>query len=453
MPPTNMTEEKRPSVALVGRTNVGKSTLFNRLTETEQAIVSRIAGTTRDRNIGKVEWVGNEFDLIDTGGLDLSHPDDIEKKVFEMAWRAVQEADLVMLIVDAKDGLLPQDQEIARQLREKGIDFIVAVNKADSPSLKHQSAEFFGISKTVFPVSAANGTGTGDLLDYIVARILPTKPSAAAPSAPAAEKPEEIAIAFAGLPNVGKSSLVNALLGREEVIVSEKPHTTRESRDVELTFENRAIRLIDTAGIRKNQKLRAPLTKESAERSLQAIRRADWVVLVLDATKENWGEQDHYILDTIMRSGASVIIAANKWDLLPGEDRYKEFLKRFEREFGIFDWIPVVAISAKTGWHIARVLRTIIELHPNRSRHLPTSALDRLLKKAVARRRPQKAKGPEAPYIHAIKQIGDNPPAFEVIIDYDGTLAPFYTRYLTKVLRAAFDFRGTPIRMRVRAIR
>lgn len=447
-----MTKNTLPTVALVGRTNVGKSTLFNRLTETEQAIVSRLAGTTRDRNIANVEWVGNNFRIIDTGGLDLSHPDDVEKKVFEMAWRSVQEADLVMLVVDVKDGLLPQDQEIARQLREKGIDFMIVANKADSPSLRHQSSEFFALSKTVFPVSAANGTGTGDLLDYVVARILPAKPVATPEAAPAPEQ-ALITVAFAGLPNVGKSSLLNSLLGREEVIVSPKPHTTRESRDLDFTFDGTPMRLIDTAGIRKTQKLRAPLSKESAERTLHAIRRADWVVLVIDATKENWGEQDHYILDTIMASGASVIIAANKWDLLEGEDRYKEFLKRFEREFGIFDWIPVVAISAKSGWHISRIMKTIIELNPNRSRTLPTSALDRLLKKAVARRRPQKAKGPEAPYIHAIKQIGTEPPSFEVIIDYDGTLAPFYTRYLTKVLRAAFDFEGTPVRMRVRALR
>lgn len=446
-----MPAKTQPVVALVGRTNVGKSTLFNRLTETEQAIVSRIAGTTRDLNKANVEWVGNNFTLVDTGGLDLSHPDDVEKKVFEMAWRSVQASDLVMLVVDAKDGLLPQDKDIARQLREKGVDFIIVVNKADSPSLRHQASEFFAISKTVFPVSAANGTGTGDLLDYIVARVLP--PQATPRPDPAAKDPSRITVAFAGLPNVGKSSLLNALLGREEVIVSEKPHTTRESRDLDLQFEGTPITLVDTAGIRKTQKLRAVLSKESADRSLDAIHRADWVVLVIDCTKENWGEQDHYILDTIMRSGASVIIAANKWDLLEGEDRYEEFKKRFAREFGLFDWIPVVAISAKTGWHIARVLKTIIKLHPNRSRTLPTSALDRLLKKAVARRRPQKRKGPEAPYIHAIKQVGTNPPHFEIVIDYDNTLAPFYSRYLTKILRAAFDFEGTPIRMHVRAIR
>ncbi len=446
-----MPTDRLPSVVLVGRTNVGKSTLFNRLTETEHAIVSPIGGTTRDRNIANVEWVGYNFNLIDTGGLDLSHPDDVEKKVFEMAWRSVQEADLILLVLDAKDGLLPQDQDIARQLREKGKDFIVVANKADSPSLKHQSAEFFAVAKTVFPVSAANGTGTGDLLDYVVARLFPAKP-APSPASPM-ETREEISITFAGLPNVGKSSLLNSLLGREEVIVSPKPHTTRESRDVFLEFEGHPIRLVDTAGIRKQQKLRGTLVQQSAARSLQAIRQADWVVLVVDATKDNWGEQDHYILDTIIKSGASVIIAANKWDMLEGEDRYEQFKKRFAREFGLYDWIPVVAISAKSGWHVARVLRTIIELHPNRKREIPQSALDRLLKKAVARRRPQKKKGPEAPYIHAIKQVGTEPPHFEVIIDYDNTLAHFYVRYLMKVIRAQFEFDGTPIRIHVRAIR
>lgn len=439
-----------PSIVLVGRTNVGKSTLFNRLTESEQAIVSKIAGTTRDRNVGRVEWIGKEFTVIDTGGLDLSHPDDVEKKVFEMAWRSMEEADLVALVVDAKDGLLPQDREVARQLRARRIEFIIIANKADSPSLKHQSAEFFALTKTVFPVSAANGTGTGDLLDYLIARLFPAE---ATPAPQIVAEPGEIAITLAGLPNVGKSSLINALVGREEVIVSPVPHTTRESRDLFITFEGKPVRMVDTAGVRKTQKLKGILTQQSAKRSLAAINRSDWVILVIDATKDNWGEQEHYILDEIVRSGASVVIAANKWDMLEGEDRYKAFRQRWEREFGHYDWIPVIAISAKKAWHIQRLMRTVLSMHENRSRTIPQSALDRLLKKAVARRRPQKKKGPEAPYIHAIKQIGTEPPSFEVVIDYDNTLAEFYVRYLSKIIRSQFDFAGTPIRMRVRAIR
>ncbi|MBI4122057.1 MAG: ribosome biogenesis GTPase Der, partial [Parcubacteria group bacterium] len=430
--------------------NVGKSTLFNRLTESDQAIVSKIGGTTRDRNVGEVEWVGKRFTVIDTGGLDLSHPDDIEKKVFDMAWRAMKEADLVALVVDAKDGLLPQDKDVARQLRAKHIDFIIIANKADSPSLKHQASEFFALQTTVFPVSAANGTGTGDLLDYLLERFFAPE-AGDAPEAGAAE--DEISITLAGLPNVGKSSLVNALLGREEVLVSPEPHTTRESRDVFFQFEGRPIRLVDTAGVRKTQKLRGLLTQQSAKRSLSAIRRSHWVVLVVDATQDHWGEQEHYIVDEIMQSGASIIVAANKWDMLTDENRYKKFRQRWEREFGHYPWIPVIATSAKSGWHITRLLKTILELHPNRSRQIPQSALDRLLKKAVARRRPQKKKGPEAPYIHAIKQVRTNPPHFEVVIDYDNTLAEFYVRYLTKVLRSQFDFEGTPLRIHVRAIK
>jgi GTP-binding protein len=446
---SSLSRSQGPSLVLVGRTNVGKSTLFNRLTESEQAIISKIGGTTRDRNVGEVEWIGKHFTVVDTGGLDLSHPDDIEKKVFDMAWRAMKEASLVALVVDAKDGLLPQDKDIARQLRAKRIDFIILANKADSPSLKHQSSEFFALHKTVFPVSAANGTGTGDLLDYLVARLYP----ADAPDSPEVKPQEEIAITLAGLPNVGKSSLLNALIGHEEVIVSEKPHTTRESRDAFFLFDGQPIRLVDTAGVRKTQKMRGLLNQESAKRSLLAIKRADWVILVVDATKDNWGEQEHYILDEIIHSGASVIVAANKWDLLEDEDRYKKFRERWEREFGHFSWIPVLPVSAKSGWHISRLMKTIIGMQENRKREIPQSALDRLLKKAVARRRPQKKKGPDAPYVHAIKQIGTEPPHFEVVIDYDNTLAEFYVRYLSKVIRSQFDFEGTPIRMRVRAIR
>lgn len=446
---------------MVGRTNVGKSTLFNRLTSTKQAIISPIAGTTRDINVGKVEWDGFIFQLTDTGGLDLSEPNDIEKKVFDKAWRSIEQADLVMLVVDAKQGLLPHDESITKQLREKQVPFLVVANKADSPSNRMSSSDFMPLHHEVIAVSAANGTGTGDLLDYVntylfgkaavAAKAGGVKTEAEATAAAAAPKP--ISITFAGLPNVGKSSMVNALLGRDEVIVSPVPHTTRESRDVDFVFEGQPFTLVDTAGVRKAQKLRTTLIRESADRSLEAMRKSDWIIMVIDASAPNWGEQEHYILDSIMRTGANVLIAANKWDILPGEDRFKKFRERWESHFGHYPWIPVIPVSAKSSWHITRLIKEVIKLDENRRREIPQSALDRLLKKAIARRRPQKKKGPEAPYIHAIKQLGICPPVFEIIIDYDNTLAEFYVRYLTKVIRSQFDFTATPIRTTVRAIR
>lgn len=446
---------------MVGRTNVGKSTLFNRLTGSNRAIVSPIAGTTRDINTGKVEWDGFSFRLTDTGGLDLSEPNEIEEKVLDMAWRAIESADLVLLVVDSQLGLLPHDQSIAKQLREKRAPFVIVANKSDSPNLRQHAADFMQLHKEVIAVSAANGTGTGDLLDFIYTYLFgknakPAETSAvsdASEGAEAAVAAKPISITFAGLPNVGKSSLINALLGREEVIVSPVPHTTRESRDIDFSFENKAFKLVDTAGIRKAQKLRTSLVRESADRSLSAIRNSDWIIFVVDATAPSWGEQEHYILDSIIRSGANVLIAANKWDLLQGEDRYAEFRTRWETHFGHYPWIPVIAVSAKSGWHITRLMKQILVLDENRRREIPQSALDRLLKKAIARRRPQKKKGPEAPYIHAIKQLETCPPKFEIIIDYDNTLADFYVRYLTKVIRSQFDFTATPIRTTVRAIR
>lgn len=444
-----------PKIVMVGRTNVGKSTLFNRLTSTKRAIVSPIAGTTRDTNVGIVEWDNFTFQLIDTGGLDLSEPNDIEKKVFDMAWRSIEAADLVLLIVDSKQGLLPHDESIAKQLREKHVPFAIVANKADSPSLRMAASDFMPLHKEVISVSAANGTGTGDLLDYINTYLFGKASNKTVAAEKEAEQPQEqqIAITFAGLPNVGKSSLMNALLGREEVIVSPVPHTTRETRDVDFEFEGRSFKLVDTAGIRKAQKLRTSLVRESADRSLEALRKTDWVIMVVDATAPSWGEQEHYILDSILRTGANVLIAANKWDLLESEDRYKEFRQRWESHFGHYPWIPVIPISAKSGWHITRLMKQILALDENRHREIPQSALDRLLKKAIARRRPQKKKGPEAPYIHAIKQIGTQPPVFEVVIDYDDTLANFYVRYLMKVIRSQFEFTATPIRISVRAIR
>ena len=443
-----MNPENLPTVVLVGRTNVGKSSLFNRLTESKQALVSRVPGTTRDLNQGVVEWEGDYFLLIDTGGIDLSTPDDIDQKVIDQAWKIMKKADKVFLVTDAKDGLVPGDTKIAQQLREERIDFDVIANKADSPRLRENSAEFLELHPTVYPLSAVNGSGTGDFLDELIKELPQEKLKVEEES----EK-KEISVAFAGIPNVGKSSLLNALLNREEVIVSEKPHTTRESRDTFLEFEGVNFRLIDTAGIRKTRKMRKFLMRKSAEFSLDAIKQADWVIFMIDATEPKWGEQERYILDTIIKSGTNIIMAANKWDLLEDEDRYKDFQSRWSRTFGSKYWIPVMPVSAKNKWHVGKLLTRIIELNENRHRQFPQSALDRLLKAAVKRRRPQKKKGPEAPYIHTIKQLDTAPPTFEIVIQNQDTLAESYVRFIEKMFRQKFDFEGTPIRLYVRSVR
>jgi len=262
-----------------------------------------------------------------------------------------------------------------------------------------------------------------------------------------------IRIAIAGLPNVGKSSLLNSLLGREEVIVSSQPHTTREARDTELVYKENQLVLVDTAGLRKMRKMRHLLMRKSAKKSLEAIAEADWVIFVIDATQPKWGEQDRYILDEIKKSGKSVIVAANKWDLLKDEDRFKEFKDRWYRTFGHFYWIPFIPISAKTGWHVNKLLDAILQYDENRFREFSDRVLERFLKQAIKRRRPQKKKGPEAPHIHAITQLDTSPPTFEVVIDYKDTLAESYVRFLEKFLREKFDFTATPIRIYVRSIR
>lgn len=440
----------KPVVAMVGRTNVGKSTLFNRLTEKKQAMVSGIAGTTRDINRGLVEWQGRVFTLVDTGGVDLAHPTEIEKKVLEIVWREVKKADLTLLVVDAKDGILYEDEAIMKHLRDEGVPFIVVANKADSPSLKQAASEFYRLDDEVFPLSASNGSGTGEFLDYLLEKITPRKIE----DIPHPEfTGEELKVTFAGLPNVGKSSLLNALLGREEVIVSPEAHTTRESRDTILSYEGQTFKLVDTAGIRKMRKMRKLLLRLSAKKSLTAIQESDWVIMMIDATEQRWGEQDRYIINEIIESGASLIIAANKWDLLEGEDRHKLFMERWRRQFHQLGWVPIVPVSAKNGWHVNKLLDKIIELKDNRTRELPQSALDRLLKAAIKKRRPIKKKGPEAPYVHTIKQLGTAPPAFEVIIDFKDTLNESYRRFLIKMLREKFNFEGTPVKMYIRSIK
>lgn len=444
----------KPAVVLVGRTNVGKSSLFNRLTETKKALVSRIAGTTRDFNKGITEWQGYQFFLIDTGGIDLSKPDKVEEKVLEQVWKIIDKAERILLVTDAKEGLVANDENIAQELRKRGKDFMVVANKADSPKLRESTTEFFKLDNEVFPLSAANGTGTGELLDYLISTIFKGKDAVSGEEQVFGDEIQHsLAVTLAGMPNAGKSTLLNSILGREEVIVSPEPHTTREPRDTYFQYGDHLLKLVDTAGIRKARKLRWFLTRKSVDRSLEAISDSDWVIHMIDATEPKWGEQDRYILDNIIKSGKSVIVAANKWDLLKGEDRYKEFQDRWQRSFSHFYWIPVVPISALTGWHVDKLLKKIIELDQNRKRELPQSALDRLLKAAIKRRRPQKKKGPEAPYIHTIQQIDTSPPTFEVVIDYKDTLAESYVRFIEKALREKFDFEATPIRVYVRALK
>lgn len=443
-----MTKEPLPTIVLVGRTNVGKSTLFNRLTETSQAIVSTIAGTTRDQNRGICEWQGRQFMVVDTGGLDLSDPDEIEEAVIKQVWKTIDEASLIALVVDSRDGLLPNDEKIATQLRKRNYEFVVVPNKADNPKRRQASMEFLAISPTIIPVSAINGSGTGDLLDYVLEQNLSET------NLVSNTVSEDISIAILGIPNVGKSSLLNAFSEEKDLIVSDVAHTTRESRDKMIEYKDQKLRIIDTAGIKKFSKMRRFLMIESAKRSLESLESADWAIFVIDATQKNWGQHERYILERIVRSGTNVVVAANKWDKLKeNPDRFKEFESNWEADFGNFPWIPIIPISAKTGWHINRLLETIIELNPNRSRKIPQSALTRLLKRAMLRRRPQRKKGPDAPYVHTLQQVDTAPPTFEVVIDFKDTLAESYVRFLQKQLREKFDFRATPVRLFVRSVK
>ncbi len=427
----------RPVVAIVGRSNTGKSTLLNRILGKHQAIVEDLPGTTRDRNMADVSWRGVEFTVVDTGGLELLPATTIGQGVKTQVETAISEADVILLLVDAKNGVTPSDLEIADQLRKVGTPLIVVANKADNTRLENEALEFYelGLGEP-FAVSAHHGRGIADLLDRITG-LLPPVP-------PAETMPETIKIAIAGRPNVGKSMLLNTLIGEDRAIVDEIPGTTRDAVDTVFDFQGQNVLIIDTAGIRRRGRVRPGIERYSVARTLRAIDRADIVLLVLDAT-EIATAQDTHIAGYVQQAAKGIIIIVNKWDLIEDKDR-PSWDKIVKNHFKFASFAPILYTSAKSGQGVNRIMPEVFRVYRERQKRLPTSAVNNVVQQAVASHIRPKNKGKELKVFYAT-QADVNPPTF-VFFTNDASMIHFsYKRYLENRLRQTYEFAGTPLRL------
>jgi GTP-binding protein len=443
-----------PIVAVCGRTNVGKSTLFNRLIEKRQALVSDIEGTTRDCNIGLVHWDRKIFRLVDTAGLiDAGFLNgrkkistDIDELAQQQALNYLQEAKLLLFIVDGKAGIMSEDRMLAKALRQHpaySSKTMLVVNKIDSGKWRAEAAAFnkLGLGEPAI-ISAQTGAGTGDLLDLVLEKI-----KAAIDNDEEDKKEIAARLCIVGKPNVGKSSLLNSLLGYQRVIVSDKPHTTRESQDTELEHKGLFIRLIDTAGISRHGHKGKGLEKEGIEMSLMSLQRADIALLVLDISEE-LTHQDAKMVEEIVNRHKSLIIIANKWDKIEEKDQ-KHWQEKIQGKLPFAAWAPIVFISAKTGAKVNKILDLALEVAAGRKTEISETQLKKFLSRVVKVHLPAKGKGLKAPHIYEIEQKRYNPPAFTIRIGSRDDLHFSYVRFLENRLREQFAFLGTPVRMHV----
>jgi GTP-binding protein len=432
-------------VALVGRPNVGKSALFNRIARRRLAIVEDVPGVTRDRLYTEVEWSGRRFGLVDTGGYVARSQDPLVEQVRWQAQQAVEEADVVVFVVDAQAGLVPSDHEVAEVLRRSGKPVVVAVNKVDTPGDgAAAAAEFSGLGfEEVVPVSALHGLRVNDLLDRVV-RHLPAP-------APAEAEEEPVRVSVVGRPNVGKSSLVNALVGAPRVVVDERPGTTRDAVDTLLRHRDRPFLLVDTAGLRRRARVREALEFYSVRRAQQALDRCHVAVLVVDAS-EGVTDQDQRIAREVVDRGKALVVAANKWDLLRGpvaEERAKQLYHALRH----VSFAPVLFVSAKTGRNVTRVLDAALRVDRAHALRVPTGPLNRAVEAAeAAHPAPADARG-RALKIYYATQVSARPPTVALFVNFPELATEAYLRHLEARLRERFDFEGTPVRFVLRARR
>ena len=444
---------RHPSVVLVGRPNVGKSTLFNRITGTRRAIVTAIAGTTRDVIAQYAEWRGVPFEMIDTGGMFGASEDPLHALVLERGRRAIQSADLLVFLVDGREGLVPGDRDIAEAVRAADKPAIVAINKTDDKRAKAGAIEFYQLGfDPVIEVSAEHGDGVGDLLDEVVQRIR-GREATHQDDTPSVK--DEVAVTIVGRPNAGKSSLVNRLLREERMIVSEIPGTTRDAVDTLMTWHRRKFRIVDTAGIRRAGRVGRGGQVESVSVLLarRSIESADIVVLIVDAT-QGATDQDAAIAGEADKAGRGVIIVANKWDLVKGEgpDFVKGFDESLRQQLKFLDYAPILHILALTGERAPKLLETIDRITTSRQTRVKTPELNKFVAEVTAAHPPASPGRSHVRILYAA-QTGIAPPTFVFFTNVETKFHFSYERFLVNQLRERFGFEGTPIRFHVRTRR
>ncbi len=440
-----------PLVVLVGRPNVGKSTLFNRIAGTRRSIVTPIAGTTRDLIAQAVEWQNVPFTLLDTGGMFGATEDPLHQQVAEKGQEAVSKADLLVLVLDGQHGLVPGDLDIVAELRATGTPILAVVNKIDARKAREATMQFYELGfDPLFEVSAEHGVGVSDLLDEIVQRVRRTVETT--DGAPPREAPKQTAIAIIGRPNAGKSSLVNRLLREQRMLVSDTPGTTRDAVDTVMKWHKREYRIVDTAGIRRPGRVgrSGPVESLSVLVARRAIEKADVVVLVIDSS-QGATDQDAAIAGEADRLGCGIIVAANKWDLMKehGPDFYKEFDEKLRRQLKFLDYAPVLHISAATGERTPKLIEMVDKVAASRLKRIPTPELNRFVHDVTAAH-PPASPGRKQVRILYCAQTGVAPPTFVFFTNVATSFHFSYQRFLLNQIRDRFGFLGTPIRMEVR---
>ncbi|HEX3219153.1 MAG TPA: ribosome biogenesis GTPase Der [Candidatus Limnocylindria bacterium] len=448
-----------PVVAIVGRPNVGKSTLFNRLIGERLAIVEDVPGTTRDRVYGIGEWNGRRFTLVDTGGLELEPGSHIEERVQDQARVAMEEADVILFVVDAAAGLAPLDHELADRLRRTSKPSILVINKADNPRRELEGAEFYALGMDpAITVSAQHGRNTGDLADLLVDALPPPSAAEQAPGwtdddvAPG--DLEELAetemgpprVAIVGRPNTGKSTFVNRVLGQERMIVSDIPGTTRDPVDTTVVVDDEPMVLVDTAGIRRRGSVQQGIERYSVLRSMKAIDRADVAVVMTDAI-EGYTAQDAHVVGHVLEAGKGIVLVLNKWDAVEKDGHTAdEWLKVLRREAPYLVWADIVFASAMTGQRVERILREARRVADERYRRVPTADLNRVVTDAVRAHPPSHVRNRLGKVLYAT-QVAVAPPTFVVFVNDPELIHFSYRRYLENRIRDEYGFLGTPIRL------
>ena len=435
-----------PAVVLVGRPNVGKSTLFNRITGTRRSIVAPVAGTTRDMVAAPAEWLNRQFMLSDTGGLFGATTDPLHAMVVEQGLRAMKTAEIIVFLVDGREGLVPGDLEIAKAIRALNRPVLLAVNKADDRRSRARANEFHQLGFDIMEVSAEHGLGVAELLDAVISHF-PAKSTEPAP-----DSDPEVAIAIVGRPNVGKSSLVNRLLREERVMVSDMPGTTRDSVDVTLQYRKRKLRLVDTAGMRRPGKVSASGQVESISVVLakRAMEKADVAVILIDAV-EGATDRDAAIAGEAQDAGCGVVIVVNKWDLMAGQSQQfvKDYDDRLRFQLKFLDFAPILHVSALTGDRTGKVIEMAVKVAEAREKRVSTSALNKFIEQITAAN-PPTSKHRRAVRILYATQMASAPPRFVFFTNVATEFHFSYERFLVNQLREEFGFIGTPIRISVR---